>query len=55
MQGFPFENHCIHLKREVPHIPGDQQEYSAKKDVVAPYPFFMGDQKDANKQELEGD
>ena len=55
LQGFPFENDTIHLQCEVPHIPCDQDKYCSKKNVVALVSFFMCDQKDANKQKLEGD
>ena len=55
LQEFPFEDNPIHLQGEIPYIPGDQYKDGAKQHIVAPVSFFMRDQKDANKQELEGD
>ncbi|HSM64253.1 MAG TPA: hypothetical protein VK833_09980 [Gillisia sp.] len=55
MQKFQFENDSIYFQREISHIPGDQDKYNTKNPIVAPVSFFMRDQKDANKQQLEGD
>ena len=55
LEEFPFENDTIHYQCEDSHIPGNQDKYSTKKTVIAPVSFFMCDQKDANKQKLEGD
>ena len=36
-------------------IPGHQEKYGSQKYVIAPVPFWMCDQEDANKKKLEGD
>jgi hypothetical protein len=55
LQEFQFKNDPIHLQGEVSHVPGDQDKYRTQKNIVASVSFFVCNQKDAYKQELEGD